>query len=99
MNTITKPISQSSDAYSTVIEEIDQFPVDREVIHCGQTSHISPFAIYATCPVCQAKIKVRSFAAVTELEDVFEAVFRWMNRPGAADHAQEHLQLLAEDAE
>jgi hypothetical protein len=67
-----------------LIEAIREFPVQREVEHCGSQFAVSPFDFYATCPHCGKQVKVRSFAAVTEMEDVFDAVFEWMTQPGAA---------------
>jgi len=80
---------------SVVIEAIEHFPVNPEVTHCGTSFRVSPFAHYGTCPLCGVQIKLRSFSAVAELEDIFEAVFKWMNRPGANDFAQQRIQEMA----
>lgn len=82
---------------SELIDSIRQFPVCRTVEHCGETFSISPFSIYATCPRCGTKIKVRSFSAVPELEDVFDAVFEWMLNPIAAVHSQERVKEIKQD--
>lgn len=82
-----------------LIEAIKSFPLSREVEHCGGVISVSPFAIYAVCPQCMVKIKVRSFSAVTELEDVFDAVFNWMNQPRALQLAEERQEILKEDEE
>jgi hypothetical protein len=99
MATTIQPPVLTSEAIAILIEEIEHLHSEREVSHCSQSFQVSPFAIYATCPSCQAKIKLRSFAAVPEIEDVFDAVFRWMNQPGASDHAQQRIQEIAEDTE
>jgi hypothetical protein len=82
-----------------LVEAIATFPVQREVRHCGQTFHVSPFAIYAACPHCGARVKVRSFSAGTELEDVFDAVFAWMTQAGAAEAVLARQQAIQDDAE
>lgn len=87
------------DVSAELIDAIAAFPVSREVAHCGTTFRISPFDIYADCPVCRTRIKVRSFAAVAELEDVFDAVFAWMAQPGAAEVVRRRQREIAEDAE
>ncbi len=58
---------------------------------------MSPFAIYAACPSCGTRLKVRSFASAPELEDVFDAVFTWMNQPGAEATAEDWRKELAAD--
>lgn len=80
-----------------LIEAIDTFPLHREIAHCGETFQVSPFDIYADCPRCGTRIKVRSFAAVSELEDVFDAVFAWMSQPGAEELVRRRQQVLQED--
>jgi hypothetical protein len=86
------------DVSRALLDAIAAFPTARDVTHCGTTFQVSPFDIYTTCPACAKRIKVRSFAAVPELEDVFDAVFTWMARPGAAELAQRRQQdLVAED--
>ncbi len=67
------------------MEALRSFPCEREVKHCGVKIVASPFDFYATCPRCGARMKLRSFSAAHEVEDVFDAVFEWMNQPGAAE--------------
>ena len=80
-----------------LIDSIASFPLQREVRHCGQTFHVSAFDFYAACPRCGVRIKVRSFAAVVELEDVFDAVFAWMSQPGAEDLVRSRQKVIEED--
>jgi hypothetical protein len=82
-----------------LLDAISQLPVSREMQHCGQSFTVSPFDLYATCPNCRSRVKLRSFAAVPELEDVFDAVFAWMNQPGAAEVAEKRRQEIAADEE
>lgn len=81
-----------------LLDRIASFPTRREVTHCGTTFTASPFDIYATCPTCGTRIKVRAFSGNAEVEDVFDAVFAWMNRPEARAIA-EHRRKAVEDDE
>jgi hypothetical protein len=82
-----------------LIESIESFPLHREIAHCGETFQVSPFDIYADCPRCGGRIKVRSFAAISELEDIFDAVFEWMSQPGAAELVRRRQQVIQQDAD
>jgi hypothetical protein len=82
---------------SDLIESIKAFPLFREVTHCGVTFRVSPFNFYADCPRCGSHIKMRSFAAVPELEDVFDAVFEWMSQPGAEELVRRRQQVLQQN--
>jgi hypothetical protein len=87
------------DVSEELLEAIRTFPVQREVEHCGARFLLAPFDFYAVCPHCGARIKVRSFSTVGEIEDVFDAVFEWMNQPGAQQEAQRRLTALGEESE
>jgi hypothetical protein len=82
-----------------LLEAIRNFPLQREVEHCGGPVTVSPFALYAECPRCGTRLKVRGFSAAAEVEDVFDAVFEWLNQPAAQEVARERQKALAEDAE
>lgn len=80
-----------------LIESIEAFPLHREVNHCGTSFQVSPFDIYADCPHCGRRIKVRSFTAGSEIEDVFDAVFAWMNQPRAEELVRRRQQVIRQD--
>ncbi len=82
---------------SELIEAIRSFPTARQVEHCGQSFSIGTFDIYAKCPQCAKRLKVRSFAAATEIEDVFDAVFGWMSQPENAELARQRMADIAAD--
>jgi hypothetical protein len=82
-----------------LVEAIRTFPLQREIEHCGQRLLVSPFDYYAECPHCHNRIKVRSFSGVPELEDVFDAVFEWLNQPQAEEVARRRQQEIREDAD
>jgi hypothetical protein len=75
------------DVSEGLLEAIRTFPVRREVEHCETRIIVPPFDFYADCPRCGTRIKVRSFSGVGEIEDVFDAVFEWMNQPKAQEEA------------
>lgn len=80
-----------------LLAEIAAFPARREVTHCGTAFTASPFDVYATCPACGTRLKVRSFGGSGELEDVFDAVFAWMARPETAAVARRRAEEVAAD--
>jgi hypothetical protein len=82
-----------------LVDAIKSFPVRRTIEHCGASISASPFDFYADCPTCGARIKVRSFSAATEIEDVFDAVFEWMNNPAAREVAARRRQEIEADRE
>jgi hypothetical protein len=80
-----------------LLEAIRSLPLERQVEHCGSRITVSPFDLYADCPQCGARIKVRSFSGGGEIEDVFDAVFEWINQPKAREMAQRRQMVLDED--
>src|SRR5947209_6205095 len=88
---------QDIDIPWALIEAIKAFPVQREVEHCGKTFAVAPFEFYVQCPECGTRIKVRSCSGVTEIEEVFDAVFQWMNGPGACELARRRQQVIQDD--
>ena len=85
------------DVSQELLDAIAAFPTRRRVEHCGAAFDVCPFAFYAECPACGVRVKVRSLTAAPELEDVFDAVFAWMNRPGAEAVAQDRRREIAAD--
>ena len=67
------------------------------VEHCGTQWSVSPFDIYTQCPQCGNRTKVRSFSGCVEIEDVFDAVFEWMNQPGAEALIRQRRETLNAD--
>jgi predicted nucleic acid-binding Zn-ribbon protein len=82
---------------SDLIEAIQSFPPQRVVEHCGQKLSVGALEMYADCPNCGTRIKLRSFGATTELEDVFDAVLEWMTDPAARRSAELRLQAIEDD--
>ncbi len=80
-----------------LLDAIDGLPASRTASHCGTEFDVSPFDLYAVCPGCGARVKVRGFTAGPELEDVFDAVFAWMQQPGGAEAARRRMRELAAD--
>lgn len=80
-----------------LLEAIRSFPTQREIEHCGARISVTPFDYYGDCPRCGSRIKVRSFSAGGEIEDVFDAVFEWMNQPTAQEVARRRQMALKEE--
>src|SRR5438874_2620015 len=87
------PVPMSSD----LLDAIRALPHRREVRHCSASFAVSPFDVYATCPHCDQRIKVRSFAASAEIEDVFDAVFAWMLTGDGTELARHRQNELRDD--
>ena len=85
------------DVSPELIDAIRAFPLQRTVEHCGARFAVSPFEFYAECPSCGARIKVRSFSATAEIEDVFDAVFEWMSAPAAQELAARRREAILAD--
>jgi len=83
---------------TVLLEALRSFPAVREVEHCGVRFNVSPFDYYGTCPHCGTQIKLRSFSAATELEDVFDAVFKWLQNPQARAAAERRCREIADDS-
>jgi|ERR1051326_2316410 hypothetical protein len=80
-----------------LLDAIESFPLERVVEHCGMTLTVPPFDFYADCPKCKSRIKVRSFSAMDEIEDIFDAVFEWMIEPNAREVAKQRIQVLTDE--
>jgi hypothetical protein len=80
-----------------LIDAIRSLPIVRKIEHCGAEIKVSPFDFYADCPSCGSRIKVRAFSGVPEIEDIFDAVFEWLNDPRAQQLADRRRIELAED--
>lgn len=83
-------------ASHSLIETIRSFPVMKEVEHCGERFSVPALEIYATCPRCGDRIKIRSFSGLMETEDVIDAVLQWLSRAGAQGVAKQRQAVLAE---
>ena len=80
-----------------LLDAIAALPLRRDGSHRGPPSAATPRAFYRKPPACGKSVKVRAFAAVPEVEDVFDAVFAWMSQPGAAELVRRRQQQIADD--
>jgi hypothetical protein len=85
------------DISQELIDAVESFPTTRETSHCGQTFAISPFDLYATCPACGTRYKLRAFSSHLEVEDLFDAFFKWMQQPKSASLVAARQQQLDDD--
>ena len=68
-------------SYADVIEAIEKLPHSRgyTCAKCHLASEAPVLALYAECPGCSTRNKLRGYAtAGGEIEDVIDAVRRWM---------------------
>ena len=82
-----------------LLESLENFPAAREIHHCGQSFSVSSFDFYTACPHCGKTIKLRAFSGCAEIEDLFDAVFTWMNRNGNPEVARRRMAEIAADSE
>ena len=90
-------IDSQVEVSARLVEAIRQFPLEREVEHCGSKFPASSLALYATCPRCGHQIKLRAFTGGCEIEDVFDAVLEWMSQPGARERVQQRQAAIEAD--
>lgn len=92
-------LNRNTSVDHTLIDALRQYPVAHILEHCGKQFEVSPFDIYAVCPTCKTEFKVRSFAAVTEIENVFDAVFEWLLTPEAQAACRRRQEEIKADLE
>ncbi len=97
MSTAALPIPV--DVPSGLVEAVRSFPSEKIVAHCGKRWSVSPFDVYSDCPQCGARVKLRSFTGGAEIEDVFDALFEWMNQPGVDELVRQRREAIAKDAD
>lgn len=78
-------------------DAIRAFPARREVEHCGARFAVTSLDIYADCPMCGTRIKLRAFSADEEVEDVIDAVLEWLSNPDATEIARRRQAAIALD--
>lgn len=91
--------ASSVDVSSALLDMLRNFPSQREVEHCGTRFAVSPFDFYVHCPTCGAQLKLRGMSASPEVEDIFDAVFGWMNQPNVGHFVKRRQQELAQDGD
>jgi Zn finger protein HypA/HybF involved in hydrogenase expression len=84
---------------SEILDLIRDFPVERQVEHCGQRFSVPSLDFYARCPRCGSQIKVRAYSAAAEIEDLFDAVLQWMRQEGAKEAVRRRQAELDADSE
>jgi hypothetical protein len=93
LNTLLPPIAPE------LLDAVKSLPTEREVRHCGGVFRVNPFDVYATCPTCATRIKVRAFSGAVEIEDLFDAVFVWMTQTGASEAARQRIAEIRSDSD
>lgn len=80
-----------------LIDAIRSLPVERETEHCGVAFLVSALDIYADCPRCGTRIKLRAFSGADEIEDLVDAVLEWMSDPRAREAAVRRQEQIEAD--
>jgi hypothetical protein len=80
-----------------LLQAIRGFPPVRDVEHCGALFEVSPFDEECSCPKCEAHLVLRPPSS-PRIEDVFDAVFYWMEIAKDADElVSERRQYYREE--
>ena len=84
-------------SFATLIEMIVKLPQER-VFHCqkcGESGSASILSIYAECSRCSTRQKLRGHGGIgVEVEDVIDAVLKWMSSGATLDAAMKRKQEL-----
>ena len=91
------PQGRQLDIPCALTEAIRAFPVKKELTHCGSTFTMPPFDFYAESPRCHTQRMVRACSAMTEPEEVFDAVFEWLLQSGAEEIARCRQRVFKEE--
>ena len=84
-------------SFATVIGMIEKLSHERMFVcsKCGHHSTASILSMYADCPQCSTRLKLRGHAAIgDEVEDVVDAVLRWMGSGRAMEAAMRRKEEL-----
>ena len=90
-------MSESAQLSPELLELIRTLPAVRHFEHCDRVFSASPFDIYAACPQCGKEIKIRSFSDTLEVEDIFDAVFKWIEANGTDDIVMRRREEIRKD--
>jgi ribosomal protein S27E len=87
---------------SGIIDEIKTLEHFNAVhcVDCGLETQYHSLQIYAACPECGRRQKLRSFGGIgTEIQDVFDAVLEWFVEEGTFENALKRYQGIKQDRE
>ena len=65
-----------------IYDLIKRFPKTRSFKHCDKIYTVSNLKIYGHCSICLAKIKLRSFGAPKEIQDIILLAKEWLEEAG-----------------
>jgi len=84
-------------SFASLIEMINKLPHERAFIcpKCGRRDAVNVLSIYTDCPQCSTRQKLRGYGAVGgEVEDVIDAVLKWMGSGASLDAAMKRKEEL-----
>jgi transcription elongation factor Elf1 len=84
-------------SFANLIDMINKLAHERKFIcpKCGRRSVVSILSIYADCPQCSTRLKLRGYGAIgDEVEDVVDAVLAWMGSGAMMDAAMKRKEEL-----
>ncbi len=82
-----------------LIDALRALPAEREIEHCGARFRVAALDMYAACPECGARIKLRGFSGHDDVEDVVDAVLEWMLDPECRKVAEGRQAVIERDRE
>lgn len=65
-----------------VYEIMEKFPKTRKFKHCLVEQEVSSLHMYTNCIQCQTKVKLWSFGAPKEMQDILLLAKRWLIEAG-----------------
>lgn len=65
-----------------VYEFIEKFPKTRKFKHCQVEHEVSNLIMYTECSQCHTKVKLWSFGAPKEIQDIINLCERWLKEAG-----------------
>lgn len=87
-------MSSRRESLDDVIDEIRKFPRTTSFTCCEKATEVSILQMYAPCPVCKTRTKLRGFGPIgTETQDLIDEVLAWM---GTGHHLAAVLRRKSE---
>lgn len=83
-------------SYAEIIEQIENLPHYREYVcsRCGYKQQVYVLTVHSHCKRCDTPVKLRCYAATPELEDVIDAVLKWLGEGVEFEQAMERKRLI-----
>lgn len=89
-------------SYASLIDTINKLSHERAFVcpQCGRPGVAGILSMYADCAQCSTRVKLRGYSAVGgEVEDVVDAVLRWMGSGATMDAAMKRKREIDLDSD